>query len=183
MKKFGLGMLAIVLTMSAGAAMAAEKPFGTPTDVKFGNLLWKKLEDARLVGKNAFLPMPYETAPPHGKYVLTADGELTVKGRTGIVIVKKNLGKSDDTTLEQVADNPDKFIKSITVMFKREKGYDPKNKDWFWAKYAASGKLMSNPKKMALAGRVAKGSDKGCIACHSLAPGGDYVYIHDRYAK
>ncbi len=34
---------------------------------------------------------------------------------------------------------------------------------------------------MKLAGRVAKGKPKGCIACHRGAAGGDYVYTHDRY--
>lgn len=36
---------------------------------------------------------------------------------------------------------------------------------------------------MALAGRVAKGADQGCIACHQTAEGGDYVYTHDRFVQ
>jgi hypothetical protein len=175
--------LAFALAVAAGTASAAGKPFGNPEDVADGNQLWKILTDARLVGKNSFRPMPYETAPPHGGIVETMDGMLTVRGRTGVVIVKKNFGERDKTTLEQVANQPGKYLTSVTVMFKREKGYDPENKNWFWAKYAPGGKLMKNPKGMALAGRVAKGSDKACIACHKGAPGGDMVFIHDRYAK
>jgi len=34
---------------------------------------------------------------------------------------------------------------------------------------------------MKLAGRVAKGAPTGCIACHKAAPGGDYIFNHDRY--
>ena len=45
------------------------------------------------------------------------------------------------------------------------------------------GSLDQNPKGIPLAGRVAKGMDQGCIACHKAAPGGDYVFNHDRYAR
>lgn len=186
MPRFTLGLvffLALAFAVTAGSAFAVAKPFGNPVDITDGDHLWKHLTAARLVGENSFRPMPYETAPPHGGIVETMDGMLTVNGHTGIVIVKKNFGERDKTTLEQVANQPNKYLTSITVMFKREKGYDADNKDWFWAKYAPGGTLMKNPKGMALAGRVAKGKPKGCIACHSLAPGGDMVYIHDRYAR
>ena len=171
----------IMMSVLSTAAIAA--PFGNPEDVEFGNKLWSTMEENRIVGPKAFHPMPYETSPPHGNIVETLDGMIEIDGRNSIVIVKKNFGKIDETTLEQVADSPDKYMTSITVMFKREKGYDTENKDWFWAKYTPSGELMKNPKNMALAGRVAKGSDKACIACHSAAPGDDFVYIHDRYAE
>ena len=111
------------------------------------------------------------------------DDRITVNGHTGIIIVKSNLGKRDVTKKEEVTNNPAKYLDSITVMFQRESGYDPDNKNWFWAKYSPTGTLLKNPKKMALAGRVGKGGDKGCIPCHAGAPGGDMVYIHDRYAK
>jgi len=173
---------AVAVTATTGTAFAG-KPFSNPEDIAFANQLWKDMTSARLVGKNSFHAMPYETPPPHGNFVEPMDGMLTVNGRTDIVIVKRNFGKRGVTTKEQVANNPNKYMTSITVMFKREKGYDPDNKDWFWAKYAPGGKLMKNPKGMSLAGRVAKGAPKGCIACHSGAPGGDMVYIHDRYAQ
>jgi len=64
-----------------------------------------------------------------------------------------------------------------------EKGYDPDDKDWFWVKYAPDGTVLTNPKGMKLAGRVAKGMDKGCIACHAGAPGGDMVFNHDKFSK
>ena len=47
--------------------------------------------------------------------------------------------------------------------------------------YRADGTLDKNPKGMQLAGRVAKGAAKGCIACHTAAPGGDMVFNNDRY--
>ena len=35
-------------------------------------------------------------------------------------------------------ENPAKYLKAVTIMFKRESGYDPKNGDWFYVKYNAS---------------------------------------------
>jgi len=177
----GLMALSVVVVMMSVSFSANAKPFGNPDDISFAQKLWDKMTHSRLVGKNAFRPMPYDTAPPHGNIVETLDGFMEMNGRNSVVIVKKNFGERGKTTVEDVADNPGKFMTSVTVMYKREKGYDPESKDWFWAKYTPKGKLMKNPKGMALAGRVAKGSDKACIACHSLAPGGDFVYIHDRY--
>ena len=63
-------------------------------------------------------------------------------------------------------------------MLKRP-GYDPDNKDWFWAKYLPDGSLDKNPAGMQLAGMVAKGKPAGCIACHTAAPGGDMVFTSD----
>jgi len=182
LSKYAL-ILAGLFLVSVASTGASAAPFGNPEDVAFAKKLWNAMERNRLIGPNALHPMPYEVSPPHGNIVETMDGQLNLENRRATVIVKKNFGKRDETTLEQVADHPEKYMTSITVMFKREKGYDPENKDWFWAKYLPDGSMDMNPKKMKLAGRVAKGADKGCIACHSNAPGGDMVYIHNRYAR
>lgn len=76
---------------------------------------------------------------------------------------------------ETVANDPEKYLKAVTVMLKRP-GYDAETKDWFWVKYKADGSIDTNPKGMKLAGKVAKGKPKGCIACHTAAPGGDMVF-------
>ncbi len=164
-------------------AFSAEPPFSGPEDVAFAKTLWLALEDNRLAGPNRLQGMPYKTPPPHGHFVETIDGRIKVGDREDVIIVKKNFGKSGEETRQEIAENPDKFMTSITVMFKREDGYDADNKNWFWAKYFPDGSLFKNPKGMALAGRIAKGSDKACIACHVAAPGQDYVFIHDRYAN
>lgn len=179
-KKFLAIFLAGALFVSTNAS-SAEPPFSGPEDVAFAQSLWKALEENRLVGPNRFQAMPYETPPPHGHFVESIDGRISVDGREDVVIVKKNFGKSGEETRQEIADKPDEYMTSITVMFKREAGYDADNKNWFWAKYFPDGSLFKNDKGMALAGRVAKGSDKACIACHVVAPGQDYVYIHDRY--
>jgi hypothetical protein len=63
-------------------------------------------------------------------------------------------------------------------MFRREAGFDSDNQDWFWVKYLPDGTLDKNPKGMALAGKIAKGSDAGCIACHVGADGDDYLFVN-----
>jgi hypothetical protein len=67
-------------------------------------------------------------------------------------------------------------LKAITVMFKREVGYDKNNQDWFWVKYKPDGRLFANPKGALLAGRVEKEADVGYIACHVDADGCDCLF-------
>ena len=78
---------------------------------------------------------------------------------------------------DEILADPGKHLGALTVMFRREAGFDADNQDWFWVKYLPDGTLDKNPKGMQLAGRVAKGADQGCIACHSGDD--DYVFTSD----
>lgn len=185
-----VSVAAAALAITAGCAAgnigaAAGPPFGGPDDVKFAGDLWTALAKQKLVGKNAIATYPYEGTPPHGKMLEYLESVATVQGVTGTVIVKKNYrgeGEAEELEHKILADRL-KNLASVTVMFKRKAGYDPENQDWFWVKYKPDGSLLKNPKGMMLAGRVAKGLSQGCIACHKGAPGGDYVFTHDRFAK
>ena len=170
-------MFALVVGTGIGAAglsATAGPPFGGPDDAAYAAKLWTAMTKARLVGPNTIVSFPYKGRPPHGNFLEMMSSKVTVGGTTGAVVVKKNFrGKA---TPKEILANHKKFLKSITVMFKREAGYDPKDQDWFWVKYAPDGSLLKNKKGMMLAGRVAKGKSKGCIACHSVAPGRDFLY-------
>ncbi len=169
-------MMAISLSFILfSAAALAEKPFGTPAAVNYSQALWSVLQSEKMTGPNSIRSVPYKGQAPHGKILETTYQKITVNGHTGQVIVKKNYG-GQDITRSRVVNNPKKYLKAITVMFKREAGYDPDNKDWFWVKYKPDGSLHKNPKGMLLAGRVAKGMPQGCIACHRGASGGDYLF-------
>ncbi len=111
----------------------------------------------------------------------SGDGRVTVAGTTSVVIVKNNYGGTG-VSKKSVTDNPSKYLAAITVMFKR-KGYDADNADWFWVKYSPKGDVLKKPRGIEVAAKVAKGAPKGCIACHTAAPGGDRVYNHNRYAN
>lgn len=169
-------------SLATGGAIADddEKPFGGPDSVAYSEALWTAMQKAGMAGWDAYQTVPYEGQHPHGAVLQTLEGKLTVKGHTGDFIVKRNYG-GEGVSKSKVAESPDEWLKAVTVMFRREAGYDSDNADWFWVKFKPDGSLHTNPKGMKLAGRVAKGMPKGCIACHSSAPGGDYVFNHDRY--
>ncbi|WP_101066294.1 cytochrome P460 family protein [Roseovarius salinarum] len=164
------------LALAGGAALAQDAPFGTETEIGYAADLWGVLEEMNMVGADAVRAFPYEGVAPHGMMLETFYTEATVNGHTGDLLVKRNYGP-EGVSKEQVLANPDKHLGAVTVMFRREAGYDADNDNWFWAKYLPDGSLDKNPKGMELAGRVAKGADKGCIACHSGA--GDYVFTTD----
>ena len=150
-------------------------PFGNAEDVNYSKKLWAKMEAKDLNSTPANL---YVGGPPHGpvREVL----EAIIDGKR--VIVKRNFG-GEGISVKSVSQNRAAFLKAITVMAKREDGYDPENGDWFWVKYKPDGSLHTNAKGMKLAGRVAKGMDKGCIFCHQSASGNDLVFIHNKEAN
>lgn len=159
-------VIALALAATASTALAQDAPFGTETDTAYAAELWAVMEELRMVGDSMIHAIPYEGIEPHGLMLETFFTEGTVDGHTGTLIVKRNYGP-EGVSAEEVQADPDKHLAAITIMFRREAGYDPDNQDWFWGKYLPDGTLDKNPKGMELAGRVAKGADAGCIACHS----------------
>lgn len=161
-----LGAAALALTTTA--ALAQDAPFGTDTDADYAAELWAVMEEMNMVGDGMIRAFPYDGVAPHGMMLETFYTTGTVNGHTGDLVVKRNYGPEGVSAQEVLAD-PGKHLGAITVMFRREAGYDADNQDWFWVKYLPDGTLDKNPKGMRLAGRVAKGMDAGCIACHSGA--------------
>ena len=159
--------------------MTSEKtmrpPFGNAEDIDYSRQLWAKMKAKGLNSTPANL---YVGGPPHGpvREVL----EAIIDGKR--IIVKRNFG-GEGVSVESVSQNRAAFLKAITVMAKREDGYDPENGDWFWVKYKPDGNLHTNAKGMKLAGKVAKGMDKGCNFCHQSASGNDLVFIHNKEAN
>ncbi len=160
--------------------LAVAAPFGNESDIADANKVWKASVDAGFVGENAIVTRPYKGQAPHGLILELMEKTVTIDGHKGALVVKKNYG-GNGLTIDDVIGNPTKYLKAVTIMFKREAGYDDENKNWFYGKYSPDGSLLKNPKDMKLAGRVAKGAPTGCIACHKAAPGGDFIYNHDRY--
>jgi len=163
-----------------------QPPFGGPDDLQFASNLWKKAQANNYVGRNSLRTTLYKGTPPHGMVLALHEKEnVKIQGEKGVLIVKKNYGgktaSGSPITVSDVEKNPDQYLKAVTIMFKRKAGYDPENKDWFYTKFSPTGAVLTNPKGMQLAGRVAKGADKGCIACHRAAPGGDFVFKEGIY--
>ena len=168
----------LAVALGGSAAMAQDAPFGNQADQDYAGLLWEVMQSERLVGERMMRSFPYEGVDPHGMMLETFYTDATVDGHAGELIVKRNYGP-EGVSIDEVLSDPGTHLGAVTVMFRREEGYDPENQDWFWAKYLPDGTLDKNPKGMQLAGRVAKGADQGCIACHSGAPGEDYVFTTD----
>jgi hypothetical protein len=171
--KMKLIIATIVATafVSVGAMAAMVPPFGSKGDVSYAKSLWSKMEAKGLNSAPANL---YIGGPPHGKVREVLEAKIDGKR----VIVKRNY-RGKGITVAKVVANRAKYLKSITVMQKR-KGFDPADADWYWVKYAPDGTVMKNKKGMSLAGKVAKGKPIGCIACHAGAPGGSFVFAHNK---
>ncbi len=171
-------IIAVAITIGAialtGSAQAQE--FGTDDDAAYATLLWDLMESDRLAGDNALYGFPYEGVDPHGAMLETFYTQGTINGHTGALIVKRNYGPAD-VTIDDVIADPAGHLAALTVMFQREDGYDADNQNWFWVKYLPDGTLDKNPAGMSLAGRVAKGAEQGCIACHSADD--DYLFTTD----
>ncbi len=160
------------LTQHPGTVRTAE-PFGGPEDVKFSQHLWAAMTDARLVGNQSITAMPYKGSV-HKTVLITFDSTVRVGDHTGVVIVKK-MYQGPEVSVQEVLDDPSQNLKIVAVMFKREKGYDATNQDWFYTKYNPEGTPQKNKKGKLMAGRAGK-----CIGCHRSAPGDDFVFSFSR---
>lgn len=138
------------------------------------------MEASNLVGQSRVTDSePYKGAPPHGMILDVSKQKITVNGIEGNLVVKRNYG-GNGLSIEDVKKDPAKYLKAITIMMKREDGYDDENQNWFYVKYAPDGTIMTNPKGALLAGRVAKGAPTVCISCHQTAQDGDYLFKNDQ---
>jgi cytochrome P460 len=184
MTKLHIKSVAIALSLSVGLGFAGAAqtmpPFGSDDDQAYAAKIWAAMQDQRLAGDNAIYSFPYEGTDPHGMMLETFYSKATIDGNKGDLVVKRNYGP-EGVSADEVLANPEKHLGAITVMYRREAGFDSDNKDWFWVKFLPDGTLDKNPKGMALAGKVAKGADKGCIACHTGADGGDYVFTSNAF--
>ena len=174
-------LLASIISLSL-PVLAIAAPFGNETDLADAKKVWDASLDAGFVGKNATVSRPYTGMAPHGLILELMEKDVTIDGQKGALVIKKNYG-GNGLTINDVINDPNKYLKTVTIMFKREAGYDEENKNWFYGKYNPDGSLQKNPKDVQLAGRVAKGAATGCIACHKAAPGGDFIFNHDRYKE
>ncbi len=178
LKKLGLTAAGVALALGVGftatLSVGQMAPFGNDEDTSYAASLWTAMVDANMAGDGAIRALPYKGIEPHGFVLETFYTKATIDGYTGDLVIKRNYGP-EGVSVEQVQENGVEHLAAITVMFKREDGYDAENKNWFWAKYLPDGSLDKNPKGMQLAGRVAKGNASGgCIACHSAEA--DYLY-------
>lgn len=183
MKTSGGMWLATALVAAVGfapAVLGQSALFGNPDEVEYAERVWSIMEERGVAGVSDEMTIrgfPYEGFEPHGFVLDTLYLKATIDGHTGDLVVKRNYGP-EGVSVEEVQSDAAGHLAAVTIMFKREAGYDEDNANWFWAKYLADGTLDQNGEGMALAGRVAKGMDAGCIACHQGA-GDDMLFTTD----
>lgn len=173
----------IAAVQTTRGAEAVTTPMGSLQDITYATRLWSAMHSEKLVGAKAEKLKPFfGGARPHGIILELVYRNLTVGNHSGFLVVKKNYNGTD-VSVANVERNRAKYLSSITVMYRREKGYDEDNQNWFWVKYRPDGSLFRkdmNGKTIALAGRILKGKTRdengGCIYCHSSARDGDYVF-------
>jgi hypothetical protein len=174
-----VAVLAAVIALPAAWVGAQEAPpFGGEADRDYAAKIWAEMVEAGLAGPDAIRSFPYPGTDPHGMMLETFYSQAEIEGHTGMLIVKRNYGP-EGVSVDEVLSDPAGHLGALTIMFRREAGYDEDNGNWFWGKYLPDGTLDKNPAGTELAGRVAKGAEMGCIACHSAAPGEDYLFTTD----
>jgi len=154
--------------------------FGNNNDKLFSIILWDKMKQAKLVGNDAISSHIFKGLPPHSEYIERFDTKLYIARQYAPLVIKKHY-VSKGSSLKDIINNPKKYLTKIAVMYKRRFGYDDDNKNWFYAMYSPKGEILKNKQGKRLAGRVQNSQKMGCISCHSSAPGGDYIFSHDRY--
>ena len=123
--KLVTAICAVLIVLVSSSVVGA--PFGGKDDVNYSKTLWKAMVSAGYVGKHGIMSTPYVGQAPHGAILDTVDGKLKVSGKSNHVIIKRNYG-GPGVSKEAVANNPAKFLKAVTVMYKRP-GYDADNKN------------------------------------------------------
>lgn len=162
------------------SARAQEVPFGDEESVSYASRLWASLRDANLVGDEAVRSHAFAGSEPHGVVLEQTERILAIGDTAAPVIVKHNYMRAgaELTTDEVMNSSWREDLVAVTVMFKREAGYNSDANDWFWAKFLPDGSLDRTPQDTPMAGRV-----QGCIRCHGDASGDDFVFMHDRYSS
>lgn len=153
--------------------IAAES--GTKQDNDYAAKLWKVMEENKLIGKDRVRSYPFVGKRPHGSIQEMVVTEATVDGHKGRLIVKHNYGADNDISPHSVySANAGENYVALTIMFKREKGYDSANNDWFWAEYYADGGIIKHK------GKDLTGRAPLCISCHAALGGEDREILNGR---
>ena len=147
--------------------------YGKKSDQDLAEKLWQSLLSNRMVGRDRINVHAFTGKRPHGAVQQIYSATIEVDDHAGRAIVKANHGRKG-ATVQNVYDTPNKYLSGYTVMFANKPGYDPENNDWFWVHFQPSGKVNRAKNGLAVAGRVGKFSDFGCIACHKKVGGKDY---------
>lgn len=163
----GICLVAAIAVVAGGpGASAMESHGGSSAEAPDPADLWSWLDDAEYEHWAPYPGLPaefYEGSRPHGALLKTYVNRVGAANPAdpphGTVIVKENYSADEE-------------LAAITVM-KRIEGYDPEHRDWWYAKYTASGDVAQQN------GNAVAGKVPSCRSCHANAGGDDYVFAND----
>ena len=155
-KKVIIGCLALAMTMSVASLTMAEEMPGPDASA-----LWNYITKVSPYTKWSYWPdhmgMQDGRAPHGPRHKVFVNNQAMESAapplKYGAIEVKENYSKAEE-------------LKAITVMYK-VKGFNPKDGDWYWAKFSPTGKALK------------VGKPKGCIGCHSTRVANDFVLVHE----
>ena len=160
--------LLVILIPAYSMAQDSPATSGRAEDNAYAAKVWRYMNENNLVGDGRMRSFPFVGSRPHGSIqeVITTDAEID--GQKGRLIVKHNYGSIDGLSPKTVyTASQDLNYEALTVMFKREAGYDTANHDWFWAEYKADGSVINYQ------GTDLSGRSSLCLACHTPLGGND----------
>jgi hypothetical protein len=152
-----VSLMCLILTAGIGSALAG----GMSPPAADGNAVYEYITKVNPYQQWALFPGKgkfYKGAHPHGALLTTYVSEGALKA-----IQNKSGSYPNNSFIIKENYMPDKKLGAVTVMY-RVKGYNADAGDWFWAKYAADGKIQK------------EGKVGGCIGCHTTAIMDDWVF-------
>lgn len=160
---FALVLVAAFLMVSAGSP----DEDATPASALDGYESWVKVnarpitgDDTGTLGRNV-----HQGATGFRDVYVNSVGASVATGETdgdfpvGTILVKNSF-EDDGGSAGDLAD--------ITVMVKREAGYDPENGDWEYMMLTSTMRVRS------------QGVINNCVACHTAAAANDYAFLNYR---
>jgi hypothetical protein len=147
---------------------------GTAQDNVYAAKVWDYALEHKFIGEGRLQSYPFKGHRPHGSIQEVVATTAEIDGQKGRLIVKHNYGAKDKLTVQDVYANPDMNYEALTIMFQREKGYDPDHNDWFWAEYKANGEII------VYNGEVLSGRAPLCTGCHAALGGPDREILNGK---
>lgn len=149
------------LVSAALLGLTACASLGTPEDEAHVHGLWERMQGYESWGQvEGWDGVFFSADRTHGDYVQIWANDIALSDL-------ENLPEGSIIVKEGYNDENGESLRAITVMERREAGYDPENGDWFWGRYAKD----ESPTN---AGRVGF-----CADCHAGDANGDFSFIND----
>lgn len=159
-------LIAVILFIMSCATRASDDSNATQVNAYSGYASWNKVNSTTITGdRTGILGNAHEgSAGFREVYVNSAglpvsSGSAAVPYAEGSIILKEAYKDSGGAK---------GALESLTVMVKRESGYDGENGNWEY--------IMLTPEmKVQAQGRLS-----GCISCHLAAEEDDFIFTHNR---